>query len=105
MIEPDYYNKNELSPLDAMKQGLLSKEEYKGFLKGNIIKYTIRAGEKEDDSTNDINKAITYLNYLHEAIEDDKEEPIGFKEDDTYKSKLDKLHQDILDFKKEYGIK
>ena len=42
MSEPDYYSKNGLSPLKAFEKGLLSEEEYIGFLKGNVIKYTIQ---------------------------------------------------------------
>lgn len=65
--EPSYYNSNGLSPLEAFKMGLLSKEEYIGFCKGNIIKYTVRAGKK-DDAIEDIYKAIDYLNHLKEAF-------------------------------------
>ena len=46
--EPNYYVGNGLSPLQAFKQGLISKEEVIGFCKGNIIKYTVRAGKKDD---------------------------------------------------------
>ena len=63
MKEPNYYAQNGLSPLGAMQKGLLSHEEYIGFLKGNVIKYTVRAGHKENDVL-DINKAIDYLNHL-----------------------------------------
>lgn len=67
--EPSYYNSNGLSPLEAFKMGLLSKEEYIGFCKGNIIKYTVRAGKK-DDAIEDIYKAIDYLNHLKEAFDE-----------------------------------
>lgn len=63
MNEPEYYAKDGLSPLSAFEKGLISKEEYIGFCKGNIIKYTIRAGKK-DDAVSDINKAIDYLEHL-----------------------------------------
>lgn len=63
MSEPKYYAKDGLSPLSAFEKGLISKEEYIGFCKGNIIKYTIRAGKK-DDAVSDINKAIDYLEHL-----------------------------------------
>ena len=63
MSEPDYYAGNGLSPLSAFKQGLLSEEEYIGFLKGNIIKYVVRAGKK-DDATKDMNKCIDYCHHL-----------------------------------------
>lgn len=70
MVEPEYYSKNGLSPLKAMEQGLISKEEYIGFLKGNVIKYTCRAGSK-DDPLLDIVKAIDYLTHLHKALKSD----------------------------------
>ena len=63
MQQPQYYNGNGLSPIDSMKQGLVSHEEYIGFLKGNVIKYTVRCGKK-DDAISDINKAIHYLEIL-----------------------------------------
>ena len=61
--EPMYYSKNGLSPLEAFEGGLLSKDEYIGFCKGNVIKYTVRAGHK-DDAVMDIDKAIDYLLHL-----------------------------------------
>lgn len=63
MEEPDYYCKNGLSPLGAFEKGLLSHEEYIGFCKGNVIKYTIRAGHKHDE-IEDLDKAIDYLECL-----------------------------------------
>lgn len=68
MKEPTYYNQDGLSPIAAMEQGLISKEEYIGFLKGNVIKYVIRCGKK-DDAISDINKAIHYLTFLKKLIE------------------------------------
>lgn len=67
MEQPNYYNGNGLSPIDAMQKGLVSKEEYVGFLKGNVIKYTVRCGKK-DDAISDINKAIHYLMILREQF-------------------------------------
>lgn len=68
--EPDYYASNGLSPLEAFKKGLLSKDEYIGFCKGNVIKYTVRAGKKENASE-DIVKAIDYLTHLKRLYESD----------------------------------
>ena len=59
--EPSYYGSNGLSPLGAFQRGLLSEEEYKGFLKGNIIKYVIRA-DKKGFPVQDLNKAKDYIN-------------------------------------------
>jgi hypothetical protein len=63
MTEPSYYAGNGLSPLQAFNNGLISEEEYLGFLKGNIIKYVVRAGHKEDPVL-DIDKAIDYCHHL-----------------------------------------
>lgn len=68
MSEPEYYVKNGLSPLKAMEEGLISNEQYIGFLKGNVIKYTVRAGYKEDE-IKDVDKAIDYLNHLKKEFE------------------------------------
>lgn len=67
MKQPSYYCGNGMSPIDSMKLGLISKEEYIGFLKGNVIKYTIRCGKK-DDAISDIDKAIHYLTILKEEF-------------------------------------
>ena len=71
MNEPDYYAKNGLSPIGAMKQGLISKEQYKGFLIGNVIKYVVRAGHKEN-AIEDLEKAKNYIDFylelLHEEV-------------------------------------
>lgn len=72
-LEPFYYDCNGLSPLEAFKMGLLSKEELIGFCKGNVIKYTVRAGKK-DDALKDIDKAIDYLENLKEIEKDKKGE-------------------------------
>lgn len=68
LAEPDYYAGNGLSPLEAFKKGLLSREETIGFIKGNVIKYVIRAGKKENASK-DMVKAIDYLIHLKELYE------------------------------------
>lgn len=66
-VQPNYYKSNGLSPLDAFKQGLISREEFIGFIKGNVIKYTVRAGKK-DDAVKDIDKAIDYLEWLKKEM-------------------------------------
>ena len=70
LAEPDYYAGNGLSPLEAFKKGLLSREETIGFIKGNVIKYTVRAGKK-DNASKDIVKAIDYLTHLKKLYESD----------------------------------
>lgn len=77
MKQPEYYKSNGLSPIDAFKQGLISKEEYKGFLIGNVIKYVIRAGKK-DDVIKDLNKAKHYLDFYIELESDNELNDYGY---------------------------
>ena len=98
LAEPDYYADNGLSPLEAFKKGLLSREETIGFIKGNVIKYTVRAGKKENASR-DIVKAIDYLTHLKRLYEKEMRNkvhleanlaPIDFN-DDTAKQVKEKV--------------
>jgi len=70
IYNPKYYNKNGLSPIEAFKMGLLSQEEYIGFLKGNIIKYSVRCDSKNLDE--DMEKCKTYAEYLREELQGEK---------------------------------
>ena len=70
--EPVYYNSNGLSPNQAFEQGLISNEEFIGFIKGNVIKYVVRCGKK-GDPIDDINKAISYLQLLKKIMRFDDE--------------------------------
>ena len=65
--EPDYYAGNGLSPIGAFQQGLMSEEQYKGFLIGNVIKYVIRAGKK-DNAIEDLEKAKHYIEFYLELL-------------------------------------
>lgn len=47
----------------------LSPDEYKGFLKGNAIKYLCRTGKK-DETTQELKKALWYIQKLIEAEEE-----------------------------------
>lgn len=67
MNEPEYYAVNGLSPNTAFENGLISKEEFIGFCKGNIIKYVVRC-DKKGDMIGDINKAINYLELLKNEV-------------------------------------
>ena len=67
MSEPEYYAKNGLSPLKAYKMGLISYEEYIGFIKGNIIKYVVRC-DKKGQGLSDVDKAMDYLELLKKEM-------------------------------------
>ena len=51
----------------AVMETVLSREEFIGFLKGNIIKYAMRQGRKDSD---DGEKAIHYMQKLN-VVQDD----------------------------------
>lgn len=48
----------------AVMEAVLTKEEFIGFLKGNIVKYGMRAGKKDSD---DAGKARHYMMKLREV--------------------------------------
>ena len=50
----------------AVMQAVLTPEEFRGYLKGNVIKYAMRQGKKAD--TDDTGKAKHYAQKLEEVI-------------------------------------
>ena len=53
----------DLEVVDAIR-ALLTPEEFRGYLKGNILKYRLRAGKKDDKLVQDIGKAMKYEDWL-----------------------------------------
>lgn len=54
-----------VQPIELMLNAL-SREEFIGFLKGNMIKYAFRAGRKAGESAEkDRNKYLTYVKWLY----------------------------------------
>lgn len=94
MNEPDYYKSNGLSPIGAFKQGLISKDEYRGFLIGNIIKYTIRAGKK-DNAIKDLKKARHYIDFYMELLTKNHIENIPITLEVNNDIDYDKFKKDI----------
>lgn len=61
-----HYKTLAIEPLEVMR-GMMTKIEYKGFLKGNIIKYSIRQGNKKGESAEkDAAKCREYIRLLSE---------------------------------------
>lgn len=61
-----HYKALGIEPLEVMR-GMMTKLEYKGFLKGNIIKYSIRQGNKKGESAEkDAAKCRAYIRLLNE---------------------------------------
>lgn len=60
----NYYDVGGIETLDIIR-AKLTPEEYRGFLKGNAIKYLCRAAHK-DDEQRDLEKAAYYTEWLAE---------------------------------------
>lgn len=61
----DHYKVLGVQPWHIM-EAVLTREEFIGFLKGNIIKYGMRNGSK-DNSMMDAQKAVHYMQKLKEV--------------------------------------
>lgn len=62
---PDHYHVHENECIDEI-QAMLTPEEFKGFLKGNFLKYRYRTGHK-DDAEQEGKKSDWYMNKLMEV--------------------------------------
>lgn len=64
-VSGNHYKDMPIQPWSVM-ESVLTKEEFVGFLKGNIIKYSMRAGRKE--GSDDAGKAQHYQQKLDEVL-------------------------------------
>jgi hypothetical protein len=62
-VNGEHYQNMDIAPWEVM-EAVLTPAEFIGFLKGNIIKYSMRAGRK--DGTDDASKARHYAQKLAE---------------------------------------
>lgn len=58
-----HYKNQGIEPIDLMRKNF-SKEEFTGFLQGNVLKYMLRY--KDKNGLEDLKKAKTYLTWLIE---------------------------------------
>ena len=63
-VSGNHYKDMPIQPWHVM-EAVLTHTEFVGFLKGNIIKYSLRAGRK--DGSDDAGKARHYLQKLREV--------------------------------------
>lgn len=63
MIGGTHYKEMAIQPWEIM-ESVLTPDEFIGYLKGNVLKYSLRAGRKE--GTDDASKARHYLQKLQE---------------------------------------
>lgn len=63
-LRPEYYAGKGKEPIQIMME-IMSTDEMKGFLEGNVLKYVSRAGKKSGAPAYvDYEKALTYLKWL-----------------------------------------
>jgi hypothetical protein len=63
-ISGNHYKDMDIQPWSVM-QAVLTHDEFVGFLKGNVIKYSMRQGKKAN--SDDANKARHYMMKLKEV--------------------------------------
>lgn len=69
--DAEHYKILSLQPIQIMRK-LFTKEMFYGFLLGNIIKYALRCGHK-DDPVKEIEKVLQYSKWYLNAV---NEEPL-----------------------------
>lgn len=65
-VNPSHYSSGKIECIDAIESAL-SPEEFKGFLRGNVLKYNWRCMQK--NGVEDLKKAQWYLNRLIKTLE------------------------------------
>jgi len=65
---PPHYKKGSIECIDII-EAMLTPEEFKGYCKGNAIKYIYREDHK-DANLEDLGKTIWYLTRLLKKLED-----------------------------------
>jgi hypothetical protein len=63
-ISGNHYKEMAVQPWELM-ESVLTHEEFVGYLKGNVIKYSLRAGRKE--GSDDLGKCRHYMMKLREV--------------------------------------
>jgi hypothetical protein len=63
-VSGNHYKEMPIQPW-AVMEAVLTPEEFRGFLRGNVIKYSMRAGRKE--GSDDAGKAKHYMQKLREV--------------------------------------
>jgi hypothetical protein len=64
-----YYDAGGIETLDIIK-AKLTPEQYRGYLLGNVIKYSCRMFHKSDDPSRDAEKAANYSTWLADEFID-----------------------------------
>jgi hypothetical protein len=65
---PSHYNMLSIEAIDIIEMSM-TREEFLGYLKGNVLKYVIRYKHK-GNPRQDLSKALWYLTKLEETIKE-----------------------------------
>mgnify|MGYP006119122363 FL=1 len=65
---PEHYNMLDIEAIDLIEMSM-TKEEFLGYLKGNVLKYIIRYKHK-GNASEDLDKGKWYLDKLRNKIND-----------------------------------
>lgn len=71
MTTPEHYSHG-IEPIEVMKMNM-TREQYIGFLRGNVIKYILRYDHK--DGAKDVAKALDYTKRLLTVLLEDEAVP------------------------------
>ena len=63
--KPKHYNQGSIETI-AIIEDKLTEDEFRGYIKGNVLKYVTR--ERHKNGLEDLRKANWYLNYLIEKL-------------------------------------
>lgn len=70
-----HYSAMAVQPIELM-QMFMTEEEFIGYLKGNILKYSMRAGKKNGEPVDkDMSKAKRYMEWYKKALQGEKIDP------------------------------
>lgn len=69
-----HYQVGKQQPIEIM-QAFMSPEEFQGFCRGNVIKYALRIGHKQDDQA-DADKCAQYGKWMAAAMRGEKINPM-----------------------------
>lgn len=85
-VNPDHYKAGGIEVIDILKTKL-TKDQFEGFLMGNIIKYTLRAGMK--NGAEDLKKAAWYSSMLSGS--DPRKAPLGMITAENHAASIDRV--------------
>lgn len=78
---PSHYTAGDIECIDAINASM-SPDEYRGYLKGNVIKYLWRYRLKKGDPLEDIRKAQWYLTKLEKSLSKDPRNTVVYANGD-----------------------